>query len=754
MAESKKVYTVPEKRPSSKAPRVGNRTSYSLAVVGDVTLRKGASPASVGAAIVVLAVVYLASGRLGLELAHYQTNATLIWPPTGLSIAALVLFGRRLWPGVFLGAAAVNFLIGTPVWAALGISAGNTLEAVVASLILTRWLRFDPALARARDVLVFGGAAAFASAISATVGAATLLLAGSLADRDPWVVWVIWWLGDMGGALLVAPLIFVFAKGGPKWRALTARKETWVVLSLTLVGSFAAFAARPGDDSSQWALPAVFLPFICVVWAGLRLGPRGAVGTAAAAATITVVRTGAGFGPFAGTSPDAAMLLSWAYATSIGAVAAILAGAIAERDTAEAARKAEEDQRRALEKQVAHAEELERLGLLAGGIAHDFNNLLMAVQGNVEVLRRSIPEAVDPMVLESMSPIGVATKRAAQLCRQLLDFSGRRSPNAESLSVAESVSEAISLVRGSIPRRVTIEVDVPMGLPRVDADAGQVNQILMNLLLNAGDAIASDAGAIRIVARVIDETAPWSGDVLPTSTGPHVELVVVDDGPGMDEATRRRVFEPFFSTKDQGRGLGLASVAGIVRGHGGAVRVRSAPGEGTEFAVLMPVSECESIIERENAREAPAVLGRVLLAEDDAAVRRVVERALQDIAADVTLVEDGREALEALGGDTPFDAAVLDVDMPHLDGTQVVRALRGRGDRLPILLVTGRPSPRLIALGEAYLEKPFSAAALKDALHEVVAAKASPGSPSEPKISPVVAGYLSARGRQPESKKA
>ena len=541
-------------------------------------------------AVIGLASAYWVLGRVGLSLAHYQTNATLIWPPTGLGLAALVLYGRRLWPGVFIGALAVNLTVGTTIAAALGISIGNTLEAVVGALLLARVGRFHPGFARLRDVLVFGALGVGACTIlSATVGVLSLSVTGALAGKDALEVWLIWWLGDVGGAALVAPVLLVAARGRPGWRALGSRRETWVVAALVTVSGLAAFL--PHGLASWISLFLSFLPFPFLIWAGLRLGPRGAVLAAALLGAIAVLGTASGGGAFIGGSEQSSLLVLWAYLTVVGAAAAMLAAAVAERDEAEAARHRAEEERREIQTQMEHAQRLESLGVLAGGIAHDFNNLLTTIRGNAELLRLELSDSGADSS-PPLADIEHASLRAAELCRQLLDYAGRSVRQPGPLDLPSLVDDVRRLLGSAIPEDVELRIRMEPDLPAVSGDAAQLRQVLMNLLLNAAEAIGDRGGAITVRARVESVLAPALEETFLASDarpGRFAVLEVQDEGEGMSPETLERVFEPFFTTKVFGRGLGMAAVAGIARTHGGAVKVTSELGRGSTFRILLPL---------------------------------------------------------------------------------------------------------------------------------------------------------------------
>lgn len=558
------------------------------------------APPSVGAplvglklasAVAALAITYVVLGRLGLALAHYQDNASLVWPPTGLALAALVLFGRRLWPGVFLGALLVNLSIGSSLAAALPIAAGNTLEAVVGALLLVRVGRLDPALSRLRDVLVFGLGLMPCTVISASVGVASLGATGGLEGRDGALVWLIWWLGDVGGAVLVAPLILVGLRGRPTWSSLARRPESFVVLGVIVLLALAAFGGVLGPRWSWLGLVLSSLPFPFLIWSGLRLGPRGAVLAAVTVAAIAVAGTAAGHGPFAGPRAHESLLILWAYSMCMGACAVILAAAVAERDDAEAARRAAEEERRAVQLQMEHTQRLESLGVLASGVAHDFNNLLVAIRGNAELLQRHLDG--DERAERRLSEIEHASVRAAELCRQLLDYAGKNVRRPRPTSASALIDDVLRLVAGSIPATVRVTTEHEADVPDVLADESQLRQVIMNLLLNAVEAVGDHEGEVIVRVRVAThDRAYLAGPALPSEAAPgrFVVIEVEDDGVGMSEATLAHLFDPFFTTKEFGRGLGMAAVAGIVRAHRGAVRVRSELGVGTVFAVSLPLA--------------------------------------------------------------------------------------------------------------------------------------------------------------------
>ena len=637
----------------------------------------------------ILAVAYFVTGRLGLELAHLQDNATLFWPPTGLSLAALLLFGLGLWPGVAIGAAAVNLAIGTPPGPSLAIAVGNTLEAVVGAWAVLRLAGFGSSLERVRDVaaLMLIGVLG-CTVISAVIGVGALLAAGLVAGDEVARVGLIWWMGDAGAVILITPLLLVWRNGSPPWSVLLRRLESWVVVSLLVVVGVVGFGTSLGGPT---ALLLAFVAFAIVAWAGGRLGPRGAVTASAIISTIAVVGTSRGLGPLAGQDVHAMLMSTWAYAACMGATGLLLAAAIAERERAEVEQRREQDERRRLELKMLDTQRLESLGVLAGGVAHDFNNILVAIRCNAELLRDQVGSSDARHLVED---IETASSRAGDLCRRLLQSAGRGPTSKTDVSIEEVLEDLDAIVRPSFPDNVSLKRSVPAGLPTVRADATALRQVITNLVLNAAEAMHARGGAIWLrlfetnLYRETLSSMPRGGQVAP---GRFVCIEVEDSGEGIGPEDVHRVFDPFFSTKFAGRGLGLAAVWGIVREHDGAVDIRSTRGEGTRVRVYLPPGGPPAARPASSAPvEDEASIGTVLVVDDEPLVRRVVGRILERAGFSVVSAEDGERALErhaALG--SRIDAVLLDVKMPKMGGMSTLAELRRRDPLLPVALMSG-----------------------------------------------------------------
>jgi PAS domain S-box-containing protein len=380
----------------------------------------------------------------------------------------------------------------------------------------------------------------------------------------------------------------------------------------------------------------------------------------------------------------------------------------------------------ASEAQSRHVQKLESIGVLAGGIAHDFNNLLHVVLGNADIALSNL--AGSSPAREPLEEVVRATLRAADLTRQLLAYSGKGAFVVRHLDLSTEVREMATLLRTSISKQATLAWELASDLPAVSADPTQIRQIVMNLITNASDALGESGGTITLRTGVssLEELeqqrfgAPPHGEDPPDpSRGPLVYLEIGDNGAGMSPDTLSRIFDPFFSTKFSGRGLGLAAVMGIVRSHHGFIRIRTEPGKGTAFRVLFPAvsgiapRSKKATTERSEWRGS----GTILIVEDEEGVREVAERMLQDIGFQTIGAEDGRRALdimEEIGNSVT--AVLLDLSMPRMGGAETFRRLREMRPDLPILMMSGYTeqvvAPQFNNSGPGitgFLQKPFLA---------------------------------------------
>jgi two-component system cell cycle sensor histidine kinase/response regulator CckA len=372
-----------------------------------------------------------------------------------------------------------------------------------------------------------------------------------------------------------------------------------------------------------------------------------------------------------------------------------------------------------LEEQLRAARKLEAIGQLAGGVAHDFNNLLTVVLGNLQLMRLTTLSAEQT---ESLASIEAAAERAATITRQLLAI-GRRQPSRPlSLSLNESVQQLMALLRRMVPEHVNITTELGAGLANISADPAQIDQVLLNLVANARDAMP-DGGELCI--ETFSTTLLHPEQLAPLAPGTYTTLRVKDSGYGMSLETQERVFEPFFTTKSPalGTGLGLATVYGIVKQHGGHIVVESSPGAGSSFSVYLPTSSEPTSTHQRVAPAAGRRTARLMLVDDDEAVRSVIATILRRAGHEVTVVSDAKSALEAADGIAGLELLITDVVMPGMSGVELARELKRRRPGLKVLLFSGYPgqsAPGPADESVQHLAKPVTPKELLDRVDQLL----------------------------------
>ncbi len=382
------------------------------------------------------------------------------------------------------------------------------------------------------------------------------------------------------------------------------------------------------------------------------------------------------------------------------------------------------EQKAELEAQLHHAMRLESVGRLAGGIAHDFNNLLTAIKGYVQLVSRSLPRGHS--VQADLSEVDRVADRAAELTRQLLAFSRRQTISPRVLLVHEAVEEMRRLLDRVVGEDVTFVMTNDPDPWRVSVDPGQLEQVLMNLVVNARDAMP---GGGRLSIHIGNASrGEGTGSLQRSTSTEYICITVVDDGAGMDPITLDKIFEPFFSTKETGTGLGLSTVYGIVEQNHGFIDVRSAVGEGTRFEVYLPRTTDDLVREELPTREeTTALAGTVLIAEDEPAVRSLTELILTEQGYSVHSAEDGAAALSFASQFTgTIDLLLTDVVMPGMNGRQLYERLHEQRPALSVLYMSGYPNDIVANHGvlednTQFLHKPFDVDALCDAVRQAMA---------------------------------
>ena len=385
-----------------------------------------------------------------------------------------------------------------------------------------------------------------------------------------------------------------------------------------------------------------------------------------------------------------------------------------------------EEAQRSLERQVQQAQKLESLGVLAGGIAHDFNNILMAVLGHAELAL----DEISPMspARRSLTEITTAARRAADLCRQMLAYAGKASFALERVGLRDLVEEMAHLLKTAISKKAILNLNLERGLPPIEGDPSQIRQIVMNLLINASEAIGDRSGVITVsvgATRCDEEYLRKTELHDGLSPGLYVHLEVTDTGGGMDAETRSRIFEPFFSTKFAGRGLGLAAVLGIVRAHKGALKVYSEPGKGTTFKMLFPALTETEDVPRSPESPLPAGWqgkGTILLVDDEESLVALGARMLEHLGFTVLTAADGLQAVDLYRErGKEIDLVLMDLTMPHMDGAKAFGELRRLNPDVRVVLASGYSQEDVSArfAGKnlsGVLQKPYTLFKLRESL--------------------------------------
>ena len=792
------------------------------------------------ATLVLLAAGYYAAARLGLRYASIGQSISLVWPPTGIAIAALTLLGYRYWPAVALGAFLANAATPVPLLAAAGIALGNTLEALVAAYLICRTAGPRPQLDNLPQVRAFLVAAPLGALCAALIGPLSLWLAGALSPSAVPAATAVWWAGDLLGALVVAPVFFTWAVR-PSTEGSTRRLLEVAMLCLATIVAAELALGRVVDGAVLRQVDYHYLLFPFVIWAALRFGARGASLMSLTVAAVAVAHTVQGGGPFVSATTVRTLFSLTGYLGVVTVTGLVLAAAVrwerdqatkalmeseerlrraldaarmgtwfwsvksnvliwddnlrqlygltpAERvatheeflaqvhpeDRAGVARVVEEvvkdggdlecefrvllpdgrirwianqgelvrdeqgepvyltgvstdvTERRVAEDRLRQAHRMESVGRLAGGVAHETNNQMSVVLGSTDfILRRlDVPEAVRADV----EFIRKAAERTAAVTAQLLAFSRRQILKPEILDLNALVKGWEPVLRRIMGEDCVVELRLSPNLGLVRADPGQLEQVLLNLALNARDAMPRGG---RITVETLPATLTGEYARLKPGTmvrpGDYVVLAVSDTGHGMDKKTLSHIFEPFFTTKGigQGTGLGLSTVYGIVKQSDGYVWVYSEPGQGTAFKIYFPIKTgAAAATRRDSAPQRSRAGESILLVEDDPPVRSMMRRTLEDAGYGVLEAGGAAEALDILTRTAGKISLLLtDVVMPGISGRELATRVADLVPGIPVLFTSGYTDGEierrgLLEPGAAFLQKPLTPVALVRAVRE------------------------------------
>jgi signal transduction histidine kinase len=620
-------------------------------------------PVRRGLTLALLVSIYFVAGKLGLTLAFVNASASAVWPPTGLAIAALLLLGVGFWPAILVGAFAVNVTTSGDLPSSVGIAVGNTLEAVIATLLVGRWAGGGTAFERPQDVLRFALlAAVLATAVSATIGVTSLVVARLASWSDFGAIWLTWWLGDAGGALLITPAILLWATGRRPLSRKRWGEATLLALASVATGLF-VFGGRVPLSTEGY--PVGFLSFPVLVWAAFRFGPRGAATVALTIGAIAVWGTLNGFGPYALGSPNESLLLLQGFMAVAAVTSLALAAAVFDRGRTEGRLLAVEQRSRIVAEEAARVRE-EFLSIAT----HELRTPVTSLSGYAQLAERAFVGRQTDRIGPALQSIVRQSARLSGLITQLLDVSQIQSghldvqfrPSDLSAITTETV-EATRLIDGE-RHRWNVRIDPAI---HADVDALRWGQAIRNLLDNATK-YTPGGKSISVRLRRDDD-------------GP-ISLEIADDGIGIAPDRVGHVFDRFYRAHEDdgigGLGLGLFIAREVVERHGGRIAVSSVEGQGTAFTVTLPASRATNAAETiPSVATTPRPEGgpqrRILVVDDEPDVRALVELVLRDAGQTVIGAKDGVEALAIARRERP-DLILLDKLMPTMDGTAFARA--------------------------------------------------------------------------------
>jgi signal transduction histidine kinase len=526
-------------------------------------------------AIAVLASVYLVAARAGLMVDAVAGFASLVWPPSGLALAALLLFGKRLWPGVLLGAFLANLLTGAPALVALGIAVGNTLEAVLAAYALRRIPGFEVSLERVVDVvglIVF--AALLSTMVAATIGVTSLYLGGIVSSAQYAHAWRAWWLGDLIGDLLVAPLLLVWT-GAPRHLPSSKRQLEALALGVSvIVISVVIFGASTGGGTGVFGRAYMFFPLL--IWAALRFGQRGAVSTAFIVSVIAVAGTAIGSGPFVSADLHESLFALQIFMGIAAATFLIMGASMSERSRAEEAIRLAHA--RAAEANQAKAEFL-------AVMSHELRTPLNAISGYVDLMSLGVDGELTEKQRTALSRIHLNQQHLLALIDDVLSFAkieaGRLLVDIQTVLVHDIIDTLEAMVRPELEKKeLTFSCHPCDNALSVRADPEKLRQILLNFVANAIK-FTANGGRIRVGADL---------------RGQFVCISVSDTGIGIPSDQIAQVFEPFFQVEQgptrryPGIGLGLAIARDLARAMDGEVQLQSTVGEGSTISLILPAA--------------------------------------------------------------------------------------------------------------------------------------------------------------------
>jgi signal transduction histidine kinase/ActR/RegA family two-component response regulator len=668
------------------------------------------------------AVATFVAHALSLLLIRFGGPLAPAWPPVGFALAALLYFPRDHRPLLLIGYAVIDIgshlLQGYATITALAYLVVGLAELLLADIMLRRVAELPLRMARVREVFLLLGATAVAAALTSLPAAAiaTKFGGGQFANSA-----VVWWVGDMIAYAIITPLTLLLLD--PPTTRLPTRTRPWWAAEAVVISVVVLVLSTYGYREQTLAFGIDARPYMLMaplLWATLRFGQIGALLTVLESAAVGVaILTASSSLDLWAYSMERSLLVLQVFLLVISVTSLVLATALREQHDTARHNARMVDALQASEQRLRQSQKMEAIGQLAGGVAHDFNNVLAAIMMQLEELRlvRDMPRIGRELIID----VETSVQRAARLTRQLLVFSRQQAMQPQLLDLNALVRSHVRLLRRVVPSTHDLTVACHPGALVVHADGGMIEQVLLNLVLNARDA-QPGGGTIAIVtaARTL---ATNEADL---AAGPYTVLTVRDTGSGIDPEHLPRLFEPFFTTKapGQGTGLGLATAYGIVQQHQGTVRVTSHVGHGTSMEVWIPLSSeplpPDTVLDvdsgdGDDARTVTATT-TILVVEDEETVRRLLQRVLEREGYAVLTAATGREALDWWpSGGGEVDLVITDLVMPGgISGAELGRELRRLRAGLPVVYTSGydpeyNPADVTMVPGENFIPKPATA---------------------------------------------
>ncbi len=613
---------------------------------------------------ILLTLVYFLAGRLGLSIEPVGTFATFVWPASAVALAALLLWGYRLWPAVFIGAALVNLSDGATIFAALMIGAGNALEALAGAYFLNYYVGFQPSLLRLRDNIGIIATAFIAPLLSASIGIASLWASGARRITELPSMWGAWWAGDALGILILAPLLL-------KWFSRPRFERTagqYIELTLLTLLVFATSLFIFWLPQSSYFTYYVFIP---LTWVALRTGPRGMSLSIALAALVALCGTLLGHGPFANGSLFQLAIFS----ATMGTVFLTFTAIVEERKHAQQELARHVTELETTLSKISSEDEAKKNFLAM--LAHELRNPLAAILSSAELLRLESHEHSESALL--VNTIGQHVNAMRGMLDDVLDISrisrNKLALRKEVVFVEDIVDRSVESTKPLLQSRGhRLHVHKPEEPLYMEADPIRVEQILVNLLNNAAK-YTNPGGTIELSLRDDKNMAV---------------LTLRDNGIGISRTMQKRIFEPFFQVQrgklpTEGLGVGLPLTRQLVEMHGGTIEVKSeGEGKGSEFTVRLPLIRGrvekpakKPILTGTGNRTLRAVRNKrsILVVDDNEAAAHALKRLLELRGHEVHVAYSGLAALEAARM-ADHDILVLDIGLPDIDGYEVVRRLK------------------------------------------------------------------------------